>query len=304
MPPNLDIVAGPRECGRRLDAFLAGKAGSLTRSQIKKLIGQDRVRVNGRSGKPGYKLRPGDRVEVEWMEEENRRLGPEPLKLNIIYADEHLIVVNKPSGLTVHPGAGRWAGTLAGGLLARFPEVAQIGPQERPGIVHRLDKETSGVMVVARSPEAYARLQRMFKNREVHKTYLGLAWGKFAQKEGRIAWAIGRHTRDGQRFTVRGRKPREALTLYKVLKEYKDFSLVEIRPVTGRTHQIRVHFAAAGHPLAGDLRYGHRRPRMNIPRLFLHAHKLAFQHPVGGQPVEFTAPLPSELEEILGRLAD
>jgi 23S rRNA pseudouridine1911/1915/1917 synthase len=299
MPPSLDLKAGPAEAGRRLDVFLAGKAGSLTRSQIKKLIGQDRVKVNGRSGKPGYKLRPGDRVELEWTEEENRRLGPEPLELDILFADDHLVIINKPSGLTVHPGAGRWRGTLAGGLLARFPEVAQIGPQERPGIVHRLDKDTSGVMVVARSPEAYARLQRMFKNREVHKTYLGLVWGKFAQKEGRIAWAIGRQASHGQRFTVRGRKPREALTLYKVLKEYQDFSLVEIRPVTGRTHQIRVHFAAAGHPLAGDSHYGHRRPKKFFPRLFLHAHKLAFAHPATGERVEFAAPLPAELEEIL-----
>ena len=302
MSPSLDLVAGPQEAGRRLDIFLSGKAGSLTRSQIKKFIIQDRVRVNGRSGKPGYKLRPGDRVEVEWTEEEDRRLRPEPLQLDILHADEHLIIVNKPPGLTVHPGAGRWGGTLAGGLLARFPEVADIGPQERPGIVHRLDKDTSGVMVIARRPEAYSRLQRMFKNREVRKTYLGLVWGKLAQKEGRIAWAIGRSTKDGQRFTVRGRKPREALTLYKVLKEYKDFSLLEIRPVTGRTHQIRVHFAASGHPLAGDPRYGHRRPKASIPRLFLHAHKLAFVHPATGEKVEFIAPLPPELEDILKTL--
>jgi 23S rRNA pseudouridine1911/1915/1917 synthase len=299
MPPNLDLVAGPKETGRRLDVFLAGRAGGLTRSQIKKFISQGRVRINGRSGKPGHKLRTGDRVEMEWTEEEDLRLKPEPLELDILHADEHLVVVNKPAGLTVHPGAGRFGGTLAGGLLARFPEVARIGPRERPGIVHRLDKDTSGVMVIARRLEAYSRLQRLFKNREVHKTYLGLVWGKFNQKEGRIAWAIGRSTKDGQRFTVRGRKPREALTLYKVLKEYRDFSLLEIKPVTGRTHQIRVHFAAAGHPLAGDPRYGHRRPKTRIPRLFLHAHKLAFVHPATGESVEFTAPLPPELEEIL-----
>jgi 23S rRNA pseudouridine1911/1915/1917 synthase len=302
MSPSLDLVAGQTAAGRRLDVFLVGKAGNLTRSQIKKFISQGRVRLNGRSGKPGYKLRAGDRMEVEWTEEEDRRLRPEPLDLDILHADEHLIVVNKPSGLTVHPGAGRWSGTLAGGLLARFPEVADIGPQERPGIVHRLDKDTSGVMVIARRPEAYSRLQRMFKNREVHKTYLGLVGGKLAQKEGRIAWAIGRSTKDGQRFTVRGRKPREALTLYKVLKEYKDFSLLEIKPVTGRTHQIRVHFAAAGHPLAGDPRYGHRRPKTSIPRLFLHAHKLSFVHPATGEKVEFSAPLPPELEDILQTL--
>ena len=302
MPPSLDRIAGPKECGRRLDVFLAANAGNLTRSQIKKLFSRGGVRVNGRGGKPGYKLRLGDRVEMEWTEEEGGRLRPESLPLDILFADRHLIIVNKPSGLTVHPGSGGWAGTLAGGLLDRFPEVADLGPQERPGIVHRLDKETSGVMVVGRSPEAYGRLQRLFKNRQVRKTYLGLAWGRFAQKEGRIAWAIGRHAKDGQRFSVRGRKPREALTLYKVLKEYKDFSLVEIRPVTGRTHQIRVHLAAAGHPLAGDSRYGHRRPITCIPRLFLHAFRLAFNHPLSGEPVEFTAPLPAELEEILNRL--
>ncbi|OGD26826.1 MAG: hypothetical protein A2Y56_02940 [Candidatus Aminicenantes bacterium RBG_13_63_10] len=302
MPPQLDLVAGRADAGLRLDIYLVRKVRSLTRSRIKRLIVAGRVLVNGSGVKPGHKLRAGDRVGLEWEEDAREGLKPEDMSLEILYADDHLAVVNKPSGLVVHPGAGHRTGTLAAGLLAMFPEVRSLGAGERPGIVHRLDKETSGVMVVARTPEAYCALQRMFKNRKVRKTYLGLVWGRMARREGRMEGAIGRSARRGGAFAVQGRKPREALTLYKVIREFKEHSLLEIRPVTGRTHQIRVHLAAAGHPLAGDSRYGRRKGGKSFPRLFLHARSLAFTHPLTGREMEVSALLPHDLEEALGSL--
>jgi 23S rRNA pseudouridine1911/1915/1917 synthase len=243
-------------------------------------------------------------VSLEWEEDVPEPLQPEDIPLEILYRDDHLAVVNKPPGLVVHPGAGHKRGTLASGLLAVFPGLERVGPGDRPGIVHRLDKETSGVLAVALNPEAYFALQRMFKNRKIEKTYLGLVRGRMGRKEGRIAWPIGRAGRGGGAFAVRGRKPREALTLFRVIREFRDYSLLEIRPVTGRTHQIRVHFAAAGHPLAGDARYGRRLRGEAFPRLFLHARSLEFVHPLTGRDVRVSAPLPSDLDEALGLLPE
>ncbi|MBN2199546.1 MAG: RluA family pseudouridine synthase [Candidatus Aminicenantes bacterium] len=302
MPPQSDLSAGPRDAGLRLDVFLARNVRVLTRSRLKGLIDSGRVSVNGRAAKPGQKLKTGDNVKMEWDEDARPGLRPELMPLEVLFADEHLAVIVKPSGLVVHPGAGHRSGTLASGLLARFPGIESVGAEERPGIVHRLDKETSGVMVVARSEEACFALQRMFRNRKVRKTYLGLVWGRMKRPEGKLDRAIGRSLRGGAAFAVQGRKPREALTLYKVLRVFKEHSLLQIRPVTGRTHQIRVHFAAAGHPLAGDTRYGRRRGDKAFPRLFLHAWRLEFPHPVTGREMEFSAPLPVELEEALGLL--
>lgn len=304
MPPQSDLSAGPRDAGSRLDVFLAKNVRALTRSRLKRLIDSGRVTVNGRVAKPGHKLRTGDNVELEWDEEAREALRAEPMPLKILYADGHLAAIDKPSGMVVHPGAGHRAGTLAAGLLAMFPEIESLGAGERPGIVHRLDKETSGVMVVARSPEACFALQRMFRNRKVRKTYIGLVWGRMRQPEGKLDRAIGRSPRGGAAFVTGGRKPREALTLYKVLRVYKEHSLLEIRPVTGRTHQIRVHFAAAGHPLAGDTRYGRRKRAGAFARLFLHAWRLEFTHPLTGRDLEFTAPLPPDLEDELGCLPE
>lgn len=299
MPQRREFEVGPGEAGSRLDVCLAGRARSLSRSRVRRLIDEGRALVNGRPLKAGYKLRAGERVSLEWEEDVPERLRPEDMPLEILYRDDHLAVVNKPTGLVVHPGAGHKLGTLASGLLAAFPGLDRVGPGERPGIVHRLDKETSGVLVVALSPEAYIALQRMFKNRKIVKTYLGLVRGRMGRKEGRIAEPIGRAGRGGGSFAVRGRKPREALTLYKVVREFRDYSLLEIRPVTGRTHQIRVHFAAAGHPLAGDARYGRRSRGEAFHRLFLHARSLEFDHPLTGRRVLVSAPLPSDLEEAL-----
>lgn len=283
------------EAGQRLDVYLTRRIGSLSRSQVKKLIELGQVRVKGEIIKAGYRLKGGEIIEAKIdLPPPEFSLKPENIPLNIIYADEDIIVINKPAGLVVHPGAGRREGTLVNALLFHFPEIATVGSPERPGIVHRLDGETSGVMVVARSTLAYKFLQRQFKNREVDKTYIGLVWGKFSQKGGKIEWGIGRHPHDRQRFSVRSRHPKEAITLFSVLYEGKDFSVLEIKPVTGRTHQIRVHLAAAGHPIIGDRRYG--RKEKSLRRLFLHAQRLAFIHPSKKVWMEFEAPIPDEFK--------
>ncbi len=285
------------EARQRLDVFLALNLTGVSRSQIKRLIEEGQVRVNSAEVKAGYRLKKGDVVEVEVeLPSPASPLEPENIPLNIIYVDEDIIVLNKPAGLIVHPGAGRRGGTLVNALLFHFPEVALVGSPERPGIVHRLDGDTSGVMVVARSGLAYKNLQRQFKNREVDKSYIGIVWGKFSQKGGKIDWGIGRHPHDRQRFSVRTNRPKEAVTIFRVVHETKNFSVLEIKPITGRTHQIRVHLAAAGHPVVGDRRYGRKMAGTPGTRLFLHAQRLAFLHPRKQRWMEFEAPLPSEFK--------
>jgi len=300
VPKREFVVSAGSGPGRRLDVYLAERLEGLTRSHIRKLIEGGKVMVNGVLKKAGHKLKENDLVEAEVGEEPFPKLRPQDIPLTVLYSDDQIVVIDKPSGLVVHPGAGNREGTLAGALLYRFPEISGLGPAERPGIVHRLDKETSGVMVVARSPEAYASLQKQFKDRDVRKVYLGLAWGRMPA-EGRIDKPIGRHIKHGQRMSVRTRKPRPAETFYKVREEFKGMSFLEIRPVTGRTHQIRVHLASAGHPLAGDSRYGRRREQPKFPRLFLHAHRLSFIHPGTGERVEFASNLPDDLRSLLER---
>lgn len=285
--------------GQRLDVFLSASIPQLTRSQAQKLISEKKVRVNRTWSKPSHKLRVGDIVEVEVLEVKKTSLLPENIPLDVLYCDEHIIVINKPPGLVVHPGAGVTKGTLVNALLYHFPGIEMIGHPERPGIVHRLDKETSGIMVVARSRKAYSELKRQFKAREVEKIYLGLVWGQIQTMEGKIDWAIGRHPKHRQRISIRTKKPREALTYYSVKKILKNFTLLEIKPVTGRTHQIRVHFAAAGHPIVGDSRYGGRDKAKKYTRLFLHAWHLVFAHPATKTLAEFFAPVPQEFQDII-----
>lgn len=297
------LVSSSSGLNERLDVFLSRQVQELTRSHLQRLIDEDKVKVNGTFRKASYKLKNGDRVELEFeTPEESEKIEPEDIPLNILYSDNHIVVLNKPAGLVVHPGAGHMRGTLASGLLFHYPEVKNIGHEERPGIVQRLDKETSGVMVIARSRNAYIELQRQFRKRQVKKVYLGLIWGKMPEKEGKITWSLGRHIKHGLRMSVKTRKPREAETHYRVLKEFMNFTLLEIKPVTGRTHQIRVHLSAAGHPVVGDDIYGRRKGNKKFPGLFLHSYRLAFTHPETGERVEFSAPLPEDLKNVLDSL--
>lgn len=304
--PKKEFLASPQSgLNQRLDVFLAGKMYELARSRLQKIIEEKGVRVNGAARKSSYRLKAGDRVEIEYeLElEEPEEIQAEKIPLNILYSDSQIAVIDKPSGMVVHPGAGAWRHTLVNALLYYFPEMKGVGHAERPGIVHRLDKETSGLMAVARTQEACSELQRQFRKREVGKLYLGLVWGKFPEIKGKISLPIGRHIKHGERISVRTNRPRDAETHYSVEKEYGEFTFLKIRPVTGRTHQIRVHMAATGHPVVGDRRYGRRKTKVRCPRLFLHASRLSFQHPETRQRVEFSSPLPQELRDFLDKIA-
>lgn len=290
------------QSGLRLDVFLSQEVKELTRSQLQKKIEQNQVKVGSIPRKSSFKLGEGDLVEFEFEFPEAEALLPENIPLRVFFEDDWVIVLEKPSGMVVHPGAGRRQGTLVNALLYHYPGIKDIGPDERPGIVHRLDKETSGLIVVARTAEAYSGLQHQFKQRTVEKRYWGLVWGKIAKQKGTIDWAIGRHGKHGAKMSVRTKKPRSAVTHFEIYKRYRDTTLLEIKPVTGRTHQIRVHLAASGHPVVGDSRYGRIKSKKRCPRLFLHAHRLGFTHPESHKRMDFLSPLPDDLEAFLSKL--
>ena len=287
--------------GERLDTFIARRCPELSRSHARRLIDEGLVSVDGRQVKPSERVTAGLSVSVTIPPPETITLVPEAIPLTIIYQDGDIIVLDKPAGLTVHPASGHPSGTLVNALLAACPDLRGIAGTLRPGIVHRLDKDTSGLMVVAKNDRAQRALQRQLKERDVRKTYLALARGVPAPREGTIEAPIGRHPKNRKKMAVVA-DGREATTRYRVREEIAGgkYSLLEVEPVTGRTHQIRVHLAAVGHPVVGDATYG--RPSAAVGRQFLHAHKLAFAMPLGGRTVEFESPLPADLREALSRL--
>jgi len=298
--PKKEFLTTPSSgADQRLDLFLADIIKVLSRSQIQKLIEEGRVKINGQIQKSSHKLKVGDKVEIEYDLAVPEEIQPEKIPLDVLHKDDHLIVIVKPSGMVVHPGAGVRERTLVNALLYHFPDLEGVGPKERPGIVHRLDKETSGVMIIARSQMAYQSLRHQFRRREVEKIYIGLVWRRMPQAKGKITWAVGRHPRRGERFSIKTKKPRQAETRYSILKQRGEFTLLEIKPITGRTHQIRVHLAAAGHPLVGDRRYGGHKGKFRGLRLFLHAACLSLTHPETGKKIAFSSPLPSELKNFL-----
>jgi len=290
------------DSGIRLDVFLSNRIKELTRSQLQKKMGLNQAKVCDIPRKSSFRLSEGDLVEFDYEFPEKAVLLPENIPLKILHEDDHVIVLEKPSGVVVHPGAGRRDGTLVNALLYHFPGIGKVGPAERPGIVHRLDKDTSGLMVVGRSEKAYSELQHQFKQRLVEKIYLGLVWGKIAKQKGIISWAVGRHVKHGERMSVKTKKPRSAETHFEVVRRYQGYTYLEIKPVTGRTHQIRVHFAASGHPIVGDSRYGKRKVKKSCSRLFLHANHIGFFHPESHEKMDFLSPLPDDLEKFLERL--
>jgi 23S rRNA pseudouridine1911/1915/1917 synthase len=301
--PTADLVV-TAEAGEkaRLDVFLADKIPGLSRAQVQKVIDGGGVRVGSFARKAGYKLRAGDRIHVDYeIPEPEAKLVAQYIPLKIVYMDADVIVIDKQPHLVVHPGPGHPSGTLVNALLHHFPEVALVGADERPGIVHRLDQDTSGVMVVARTPLAFDSLRDQFRRRVVWKTYLALAWGRVTATEGRLSWPLGRHPKEGSRMSVRTRSPKKAETFFQVQRAFKDTTLLEVKPVTGRTHQIRVHLAAAGHPVVGDPVYGRKREPREFPRIFLHAHTLSFIHPSTGERLTFASPLPPDLEAVITR---
>jgi len=279
--------------GQRLDAFLAEVSG-LSRARVQRLIDDGLALVDGRTRKPSRAVKAGAAIEVRIPEAVPLELLPESVPLDILYEDEELLVLNKPAGLVVHPGAGRTSGTLVHALLAHCAKLPGIGGVERPGIVHRLDRDTSGIMVVAKTERAHQSLAQQFKARKVRKRYLCLVHGTVEQGAGRIEAPIARRAHDRQRMGVR-EGGRAARTEFRVARHFPGRTLLEVLPETGRTHQIRVHLAHLGHPVVGDRVYGGRRDRHgDAPRQMLHAWRLGFHHPVTGAWLEFTAPPPPD----------
>lgn len=288
--------------GRRLDRALAELLPRCSRAQLQRLIRAGLVRVEGRPCKPSSFLREGQLVEVLLPPPEGPRLVPQELPLRVLFADEDLIVVDKPPGMAVHPGSGLREGTLVNALLARFPHLREVGPPERPGIVHRLDKDTSGLLAVAASAEAYRALVEQFKRREVVKVYLGVTVGEPDREEGEVRLPVGRHPVVRTRMAVRP-EGREAITRWRVVRRLGGFCLLELHPLTGRTHQIRVHLRAVGMPLVGDPLYGRRQAAVRFPRQALHAHRLCLRHPRTDRPLCFESPLPPDMAGLLQELA-
>jgi len=298
----------PAAAGERLDRHVAARL-DVPRNQVQHWIEAGLVRLNGREAKPSAALSTGDRVECTPPEPKEERVLPEVGELNVLYEDSALVVIDKPAGLTVHPGAGRATGTLAHRLLSRYPEMAGVGGPGRPGIVHRLDQGTSGVLVVARTAAAYTRLARAFASREVTKKYLGIAYGAPSPAAGTIEAPIGRHPQRRVEMAVRpGGRP--SRTGYRTLAAKAGISLLEMDLATGRTHQIRVHLKHMGHPLVGDPVYGEARwkglprsvqtPLRDFARPALHAWRLAFKHPDTGELLSFEAPVPGDFGELWG----
>ena len=305
-----------REAGTRLDLWLAARLPEHSRTRIKALVDGGYVSVGGARSRASHRLKAGERVEATVPPPPPEETVPEPIPLRIVFEDEHVLVVDKPAGMVTHPGAGRPTGTLAAAALAHAPGVAGVGGPRRPGIVHRLDKGTSGLIVLAKTPQAYESLTAQLSARTVSRRYLAVAQGVVRRAEGVIDAAIGRDPRSRVRMAVaRAGKGKRAVTRFRVLERLRDATLVECRLETGRTHQIRVHMASLGHPLLGDHTYGRRAARTaadpeldtliaGLGGVALHAAGLAFLHPATGEPLVFASPLPDRIERLLCRLRD
>jgi 23S rRNA pseudouridine1911/1915/1917 synthase len=308
---RFSIIVTKRGERRRLDQFLSETNLKLSRSQAKNLIQKHLIFLNQKPAKPSAHVKTGDIVSGTLPEPEPLSLKPEPLPLTILYEDSSIIVVDKSSGMVVHPAYGNPSGTLVNALLYHCKDLAGINGVLRPGIVHRLDKDTSGVIVVAKDDEAYHHLAKQFKNRTVKKVYSAIVYGKVSRDEGLIDSDIGRHPSERKRMSTRTKKGRPAITRWRKVEEFESAALLEIFPQTGRTHQIRVHLSSIGHPILGDPLYGRKgRPgaihdpvlRECVKRLnrqALHAERLEFTHPRTGERVRFVSPMPRDMEEVL-----
>ncbi|HTS78910.1 MAG TPA: RluA family pseudouridine synthase [Bryobacteraceae bacterium] len=294
----LSYTTTSADAGRRLDHYLQTRLPGFSRSRIQSWIKSGRVVVNGEPSKASATLRGNEHIEVTPAEPPPLQASPENLPLKILYEDSAVTAIDKPAGLVVHAGAGAHSGTLVNRLVHHFGSLSRVGGELRPGIVHRLDRGTSGVLLVARTDAAHRALAAQFSGRTVEKTYLALVEGRIANESGRITLPIARDPARRTRMTARLGHGREAITEYRVLRRYEKFTYLQIRIGTGRTHQIRAHFAAIRHPVAGDRLYGAKAG----PRIFLHAWRIAFTSPATGERVQVEAPLPEELERSLAGL--
>jgi 23S rRNA pseudouridine1911/1915/1917 synthase len=299
--------------GARLDQFLAQHLG-WSRARLQKLLKSGRILVNGQTRPASYRVRIGDEVAVSVPPPEPSHLAPEALPLEIVFEDQDLLVVNKPPGLVVHPGAGHRQGTLLNALVHHCPELKDIGEVSRPGLVHRLDKDTSGLLVAAKTAQAHAALVAQFQAHAITKIYQALVWGRLPETEGRIEKEVGRHPTARQKMSVHARRGKPAVTFWRVLKEFPGpLTLVQLSPQTGRTHQLRVHLASEGHPVLGDATYGGGVSRLTshpaltgfkslVHRQLLHAWRLEITHPRTNEKLNWEAPLPEDFQVVVDRL--
>jgi 23S rRNA pseudouridine1911/1915/1917 synthase len=323
MPANgaFSIQVKPSDEGKRLDVLVASLLSDCTRTFVSGLIAREHVQVDGYPKKPGYRVKSGEKISGTIPPPVPVEFKPEPIAIDILYEDDHIIVVNKQAGLVVHPAPGHFSGTLVNALLYHCPTLGGIGGELRPGIVHRLDKDTSGTMVVAKNDAAHTLLSRQFKSRKVQKAYLALVHGKMESSAGSVKLPIGRHPVARKRMSTVGTRGRNAVTDWRVKEEFREFALLEVDLKTGRTHQIRVHCSALGHPVVGDKVYrprklekivasGHRQPDKifqllnSVKRQMLHAWQLSFRHPHTGKAVSFESPLPEDMAIIIQRIRD
>jgi 23S rRNA pseudouridine1911/1915/1917 synthase len=315
-PGEFVITVGESDAGERLDTLVSSKRSDCSRSFAATLIQDGRITIQNNIKKPGYRVKPGETIQGCIPVFEPPSLQPEAMSLNILFEDGHLIVIDKPAGLVVHPAPGNDTGTLVNGLLHHCPELGGINADRRPGIVHRLDKDTSGVMVVAKHRTALENLSRQFKERRVRKKYLALVYGNVGPDAGAITLPIGRHPVDRKKMSVASAGGRDAETLWRVKIRYSGATLLELELKTGRTHQIRVHCTSMRHPIVGDdvYTYGKRGKKMrndtrletllrSAGRQMLHARYLSFVHPVAQRTMSFTAPIPADMQGLMDGLA-
>src|SRR5579859_3254333 len=312
-PRAAKLIVAAEDAGQRLDRFLAAHLPDFSRTRIQSLLDHGHARVNGAPAKRSHRVQPGDAVAIEIPPPTPMHAQPEAIPLEILYSDEELIVVNKPAGMVVHPGAGVKTGTMVNALLHEFGargELSSIGGELRPGIVHRLDRETSGALLVARNDKTHRALSDQFRDRKIEKTYVALLHGRLKDDTGRIELPVARDLHRRVRMTTRRREGRAARTDWRVRMRLDGFTFVEADLHTGRTHQIRVHFSALGHPVAGDTLYGApAQPKIgattlpSLGRNFLHAAHLHFLHPTTGKVIDVRAPMPSDLANYLRQLA-
>ena len=289
--------------GERLDAFLARSVENLSRSGAQKLLEEGCVTLNGKSGKKNDKLNVGDQISVTIPEPKEVDIAPTEMALDIVYEDEDVLVINKPKGLVVHPAAGHQDDTLVNGLLyAMGDDLSGINGELRPGIVHRIDKDTSGLLAVAKNDYAHNMLASQLKDHTMARTYEAIVVGSFREDSGTVDAPIGRHPSDRKKMTVIQRNSRNAVTHWEVVKRYRGYTHVRCKLETGRTHQIRVHMAHIGHPILGDMVYGHKKPELGQDSQCLHAGTLCFRHPRDGRPVMVFAPLPEYFRQVIEKL--
>lgn len=300
MGEKIDFIA--EKSGERIDVFLARKYPEMSRSHLQKLITAEEVLINGKSRKANYKLSEGELVSLSLPEPEVINISPENIPLDILYEDSDIIVINKPRGMVVHPAAGVTTGTLVNALLAHCDDLSGINGVIRPGIVHRLDKDTSGVMVAAKNDAAHINLSEQIKNKTAKRVYWAIVFGNIKESSGTINGDIGRNPNDRQKMAIVTANGKPATTKFKVLERFGQYTLIECRLLTGRTHQIRVHMTSIGHPLVGDPKYGRGKSPFKIQGQALHSLNLTLVHPKTGEEMIFEAPLPEDMKKILSAM--